>query len=806
MAKKRKNEERPPIKFGEKVIPRAMDEVMHTSMLPYAEHVILERALPRVEDGLKPVQRRILYTMLTLGLMPDKPHKKSARIVGECLGKYHPHGDQAVYDAMVRMAQGFNMRIPLVGGHGNFGSIDGDPAAAIRYTEARMTEPALVLLRDLDKETVDFRLNFDDTTKEPDLMPARFPNLLVNGASGIAVGLATNIPPHNPTEAINAVIKLLDAPDTTLDELMKIIPCPDFPTGGYIIDSPEIRLAYETGRGKITMRAKTAIEQMKNGRQLIVIDEVPYQVNKAKMLEDILKVTQSKKALFFGVTAIRDESDRFGLRAVIELKKDADAEKTLQYLFKYSDLQMTFGVNMVAIADGKPQQMGLKAILRYYLKHQRDVVTRRTKFDLDAALSRAHILDGLSIAVLNIDEVIALIRASKTPKIAREGLMTRFKLTEAQAQAILDLRLQRLTNLELLGIENEAKEIRKRIKELQAIIDSPKRLDEVVRAELIEAREKLSDDRRTVLLPPQEEIVVAQSELVVVEDVMVAVLKDEKLRRIPKRLYNFEQLLPEKPIAIFDTSTEKRIKLFTNKGSCFTVEVGDIIETRVGSRAVNLNTMVALDEDERIVTALDEYDNGSLLFFTKSGNVKRSDAKEYITRVKKVQAISLKDNDEVLCVQLLCEENLLLISKQGMSIRFAADTVPETGRVSAGVKCMKLEDNDAVLFAMQLGDDGEIITVSDRGYAKRSFVFDYELQGRNGKGLKTFDFKKNGSNGTCIAGALHVKEPYDIIVEQRHGSITKLNTEEIAIEQRAGKGTLTVMALLDDVVTGVYKA
>ena len=806
MARKRKNEERPPIKFGEKVISRAMDDVMHTSMLPYAEHVILERALPRVEDGLKPVQRRILYTMLTLGLMPDKPHKKSARIVGECLGKYHPHGDQAVYDAMVRMAQGFNMRIPLVGGHGNFGSIDGDPAAAIRYTEARMTEPALVLLRDLDKETVDFRLNFDDTTKEPDLMPARFPNLLVNGASGIAVGLATNIPPHNPTEAIDAAIKLLDAPDTTLDELMKIIPCPDFPTGGYIIDSPEIRLAYETGRGKITMRAKTAIEQIKNGKQLIVIDEVPYQVNKAKMLEDILKVTQSKKALFSGVTAIRDESDRFGLRAVVELKKDADAEKTLQYLFKYSDLQMTFGVNMVAIADGKPQQMGLKAMLQYYLKHQRDVVTRRTKFDLDAALSRAHILDGLSIAVLNIDEVIALIRASKTPKIAREGLMARFKLTEVQAQAILDLRLQRLTNLELLAIESEAKEIRKRIKELQAIIDSPKRLDEVVRGELIEAREKLSDERRTVLLPPQEEIVVAQSELIVVEDVMVAVLKDEKLRRIPKRLFNLEQLLPEKPIAIFDTSTDKRIKLFTNKGSCFTVEVGDIIETRVGSRAVNLNTMVALDKDERIVTALDELDNGSLLFFTKSGNVKRSDAKEYVTRVKKVQAISLKEGDEVLCVQLLCEENLLLISKQGMSIRFAADTVPETGRVSAGVKCMKLEDNDMVLFAMQLGDDGEIITVSDRGYAKRSFVFDYELQGRNGKGLKTFDFKKNASNGTCIAGAMHVKEPYDIIVEQKHGSITKLNTEEIAIEQRAGKGTLTVMALLDDVVTGVYKA
>lgn len=806
MAKKRKNEERPPITFGEKVISRTMDDVMHTSMLPYAEHVILERALPRVEDGLKPVQRRILFTMLTLGLTPDKPHKKSARIVGECLGKYHPHGDQAVYDAMVRMAQDFNMRVPLVGGHGNFGSIDGDPAAAIRYTEARMTEPSMVLLRDLDKETVDFRLNFDDTTKEPDLLPARFPNLLVNGASGIAVGLATNIPPHNPVEAIDAAVKLLDEPETSLDELMKIIPCPDFPTGGYIIDSPEIRNAYETGRGKIVMRAKTAIEQMKNGKQIIVIDEVPFQVNKAKMLEDILKVTQSKKALFSGITAIRDESDRFGLRAVIELKKDTDAEKVLQYLFKYSDLQMTFGVNMVAIAGGKPQQMGLKAILEHYLAHQRDVVTRRTNFDLSAALSRAHILEGLSVAVLNIDEVIALIRASKTPKIARESLMERFKLSEAQAQAILDLRLQRLTNLELLAIENEAKEIKKRIKELQAIIDSPKRLDAVVRAELMEAREKLNDKRRTILLPPQEEIVISQSELKVVEDVMVAVLAGDKLRRIPKRLFNKDQLAEEKPIAIFDTATDKRIKLYTNKGSCFTVEVEDIIETRVGSRAVNINTLVAFEAGERVVTALEEYDNGSIVFFTKSGIVKRSSAKDYVTRVKRVQAISLKEDDEVLGVSLLTDENILLISKQGMSIRFTADTVPETGRVSAGVKCMKLEGNDEVLFAMQVGDDGEIVTVSDRGYAKRSFVFDYDIQGRNGKGLKTFDFKKNGSNGTCIAGALHVKEPYNIIVEQKHGSITKLNTEEIAIEQRAGKGVLTVMALLDDVVTGVYKA
>ena len=450
-----KKDERPPIATDKNILTKSMDDVMHESMLPYAEHVILERALPRVEDGLKPVQRRILYTMLGLGNTPDKPHRKSARIVGDCLGKYHPHGDSSVYDAMVRMAQDFNMRAPLVDGHGNFGSIDGDSAAAMRYTEARMTPLALELLRDIDKDTVKFSLNFDDTEKEPDVLPGRFPNLLVNGANGIAVGLATAIPPHNFAETIAAVIAQMEKPDISLDELMQIIPCPDFPTGGYILASDEIRAAYETGRGKLTVRAKCHIEEQKNGKKLIVATEMPYQVNKARALEGILKITQEKKAMFAGVSDIRDESDRMGMRAVIEVKKAADAGKILQYLYKYSDLQVTFGVNMVAIAEGKPQQLGLKDMLRYYIAHQEDVVTRRTRFDLDAAMKREHILNGLSIAVMNIDEVIAIIRASKTPKIAREALMKRFELTEIQAQAILDLRLQRLTNLELLAIEKE---------------------------------------------------------------------------------------------------------------------------------------------------------------------------------------------------------------------------------------------------------------------------------------------------------------------------------------------------------------
>ena len=578
-----KKDERPPIAADKNILTKSMDDVMHESMLPYAEHVILERALPRVEDGLKPVQRRILYTMLGLGNTPDKPHRKSARIVGDCLGKYHPHGDSSVYDAMVRMAQDFNMRAPLVDGHGNFGSIDGDSAAAMRYTEARMTPLALELLRDIDRDTVKFSLNFDDTEKEPDVLPGRFPNLLVNGANGIAVGLATAIPPHNFAETIDAVIAQMEKPDISLDELMQIIPCPDSPTGRYILASEEIRAAYETGRGKLTVRAKCHIEEQKNGKKLIVATEMPYQVNKARALEGILKITQEKKAMFAGVSDIRDESDRMGMRAVIEVKKDADAEKILQYLYKYSDLQVTFGVNMVAIAEGKPQQLGLKDMLRYYIAHQEDVVTRRTRFDLDAAMKREHILNGLSIAVMNIDEVIAIIRASKTPKIAREALMKRFELTEIQAQAILDLRLQRLTNLELLAIEKEHKDILKTIKELNAILASPQRLHQVIKGELGEIREKYSKPRMTEIINAEPVIEVNEAEIAAV-DVSVAISADGKLKRVPRRQRDTLNTEAERARWLFDTSTDKRIKLFTNLGSLITLSVDDIAETKPGKR------------------------------------------------------------------------------------------------------------------------------------------------------------------------------------------------------------------------------
>ena len=800
MAKKRDDQ----LSFsGETILTKGMDAVMHDSMIPYAEYLIMERALPRIEDGLKPVQRRILYTMMELGLSPDKPHRKSARIVGDCLGKYHPHGDTSVYDAMVRMAQGFNMQMPMVDGHGNFGSVDGDSAAAMRYTEARMTPVALEMLRDLDKDTVKFSLNFDDTLKEPDILPGRFPNLLVNGTSGIAVGLATNIPPHNMAEAIDAAILVLDNPDVSLDEIMKVMPCPDFPTGGYILESPEIRAAYETGRGKLTVRAKTEIEEQKNGKKLIVITEMPYQVNKARALEEILRVSEEKKVLFAGISGIRDESDRMGMRAVIEVKKDADAEKILQYLYKYSDLQTTFGVNMVAIADGKPQTLGVREMLRHYIAHQENVVTRRTKFDLDVAERREHILEGLMVAIANIDEVIALIRAAKSPKEAREALVSRFALTETQAQAILDLRLQRLTNLERLAIEKEYKEVKRQIKEYKAILASKQKLRDVIRAEMLAIKEKYSVPRRTKLIAGEEEIVVAREDMIVVDDAVVALLEGGKIRRMPKRSFSVEQIAAEKPRFIMDTQTDKKLYMFTDMGNCLMLAVDEIPETRANVKSVNLNSLVQLEKDERIINCFDSVAGDRLLFYTRKGNVKLTPGAEYDIRAKRTSAISLKDGDGIVAVEKVTGENsIIMISKGGMSIRFETETVPEMGKSAGGVKCMKLDGDDEVMFASQIGDEGEILTVSDRGYAKRSLALDYEIQGRNGKGLKTFDFKKNGSNGTAVAAAFYVKEPYDIIITQFHGTETRLNTETVLIEQRAGKGMLTVMALLDDIVIG----
>ncbi len=788
---------------GETILERSMDEVMHESIMPYAEYVILERALPRVEDGLKPVQRRILYTMLELSLTPDKPHRKSARIVGDTLGKYHPHGDSSVYDAMVRMAQSFNMSCPLVDGHGNFGSIDGDAAAAMRYTEARMTPLAMELLRDIEKDTVEFTLNFDDTLEEPTVLPGRFPNLLVNGAAGIAVGLATNIPPHNLGETIDATLAQIENPNISLDELMKHIKCPDFPTGGYLLNSEELIEAYATGRGRLIMRAKTHFETLKNGKTLIVITELPYQVNKAAMLEKILLITQEKKLLFSGVADIRDESDRSGMRAVIELKKDAEAEQILNYLFKYSDLQCTFGVNIVAIADGRPQQMGLKALISHYISHQRDVVTRRTKYELENAQKREHILLGLMIAKRNLDEVIALIRKSKTPKAAREGLIEKFGLSELQAQAILDLRLARLTNLEMLAIEKEYNEVLALIVRLKAILASEKKLMALIRSELLEIKQKHNVPRRTTLINAESEIQVDETALKVVEDVVVTFFEGLRARRVALR--NANGSLEEQPLFSIETSTDKSFRLFTDRGACLTLPVESLNETKPAARPNNLAALLPFEEGERIVAAFIEDDEGEYIFITSSGYVKRSLASEYASRNKRVAAINLKEGALVLSVAKCVEDSLLLITKDGMSIRFLLESVPVMGRIASGVKCIKLEAGDNVLAAMQVKDEGEILCISDRGYAKRSLLFDYELQGRNGKGVKTFDFKKNGSNGTRLVKAFYVREPFEFVLSRRHGEKQSFSTEQVRIEPRLSKGAVLALVMLDDDIVDAVK-
>lgn len=785
----------------------SMDEVLHNSMLPYAEHVILERALPRVEDGLKPVQRRILYTMLELGNTPDKPHRKSARIVGDCLGKFHPHGDSSVYDAMVRMAQDFNMRLPLVDGHGNFGSIDGDSAAAMRYTEVRMAPAAMDLVRDIDKDTVPFCLNFSDTLKEPVLLPGRFPNLLINGSNGIAVGLTTNIPTHNPKEAIDAVIARIKDPKISLDEIMKIMPCPDFPTGGYLINNEEIRNAYATGRGKLLNRAKTHFETLKNGKKLLVVDEFPYQVNKARALEGILKLVQDKKAAFSAISDIRDESDRHGIRAVIELKKDADEQKMLRQLLKYSDLQKTFGVIMVAIAEGKPRQLTLLEMLDHYIKHQETVVTNRCKCELEAAQHRAHILDGLMIALLNIDEVIKLIRASKSPKIAKQGLMERFELTAVQAEAILDLRLQRLTNLEQIAIEKEHADMLAEIERLQGILASKKKLDKLIINELTEISEKYKDPRRTQLIDDDGEAVEIEKTVSVSEPAAVLVLPDNKLRRIPLKQLTDDIIKSDNAVTVYRTATDAVLHMFTSKGAMLSLTVDDIPETKPNARSTNLSSLVTVETDEQVIGSfIDDNKQGRFIFYTEQGMVKSTAAEEYITKAKKVAAVNVRPDDRLMGYEYVLDEtdlSIMLITQRAMGIRFGIDTVPVTGRQTGGVHGIKLDPGDKVVYAHTVTEEGELLTVTDRGYAKRSFVFDHDLQGRNGRGALCFGFKKNGSNGTGIVACTHVLEPRDITITQAHGTETVINSEDVKIEARNGKGQPMVMVIMDDYVTKV---
>ena len=805
----RKKDE-PKILRPEEIIQKTMEDVMHDSMIPYSEHVILERALPRVEDGLKPVQRRILFTMHELGNTHDKPHRKCARIVGDCLGKYHPHGDSSVYDALTRMAQPFVMREMLVDGHGNFGSIDGDSPAAMRYTEARMTELAMVMLRDIDKDTVDFHLNFDDTQREPDLLPGRYPNLLVNGASGIAVGLATNIPPHNMGEVIDGTIALIDNPRLTTQELMRYIPAPDFPTGGVLAGDGELTQAYETGRGKLQVRAKVHIENGTSGRKLIVMDEMPYQVNKAALLEKILRLSEEKKSLLSGIYDIRDESDRTGMRAVVEVRKDADPEKLLKVLYKYSDMQVTFGVNMVAIAGGKPVQMGVKRMLEYYIGHQKNVVTRRTKYELKQAEARAHILEGLIIAVDNLDEVIRLIRSSRTPKEAKGKLIERFQLTDAQAQAILDMRLQRLTNLEVTALKEEYAALVKRIAELKAILGSERKLMNVIKRELKEIRDRFANPRRTEILPSFEAIVIDE-ETAAPDEAKVLLTRNGFIKRMQPKAYEKAasgEEFSDPPVEAIDCMTNQKLLFFTDLGFCYPVTVEQIPEARAKERGLPPGGLLAgMEKEERLVGVLSAGDwSGEVLLASERGLIKRTAMSELNVRKGRYSVMNLKGEDRMLCARAATGgRSVLLVTEGAMAIHFALDDVSVIGRTAAGVKSMTLSPGDRIAHLFLHDSEGEVVLASDLGYLKRCLLVDFDRQARGGKGVKCMNLLKNGTNGSCIAGALMVKEPYDFQIVQKSGTLTQFNTEDVGIETRSGKGQPYVMVVMGDVVTGLTR-
>ncbi len=794
------------------ITPVSMSEMMHDSMIPFAEYVIMDRALPRVEDGLKPVQRRILYTMLELGLTPDKPHRKSARIVGDCLGKYHPHGDSSVYDAMVRMAQDFVMRAPLVNGHGNFGSMDGDSAAAMRYTEARLSPIAMELLAHIEKDTVPFSFNFDDTLKEPNLLPARFPNLLVNGASGIAVGLATNIPPHNLVEVIDGVIARIDNPELSLDELMQRIPGPDFPTGGYLLGMEGLREAYETGRGKIVVRAKTTIEKGINGKTNIVINEMPYQVNKAAMLTKILAVTEQKKDMFAGIADIRDESDRTGIRAVIEVRKDYDPKKILNCLYKYSDMQVTFGINMVCIADGQPKQLPLMSVIDHYIAFQKDIVTRRTRYDLERAKQREHILAGLIIAVQNIDEVIRIIRASSSPKEAKAKLMARFALSDIQAQAILDMRLARLTALEIESLRKEYAFILETIKRLEAILASEQLLMRVITNELTEIKESYGDKRRTRILTTSHEVEIDVNEFKTVEECVIILTQNDFLKRVNQKSYQKSAPADGEVVkCILPSATDLRVQIFTNQGSLFTLPVTDIPECKLRDKGKPLAALLAgIAPGETIagMFSVPGYDAEThVIFATKGGLIKRTSLAEYDVRNKKIVACGLADGDSIISVHMQQgERDWLIITQQGMGIRFSSADVSVMGRSAKGVKAVALEKGDRVVMAAPVDTDDEVALFTDLGYAKLTRVTDFEVQHRGGKGLKAMLFLKNGSTGATVAAAFPVSEPCGIIVTMKTGQTISLSSEQLERQDRAARGASAVLAVLGDSVIAAGKS
>lgn len=735
-----------------------ISQEMRSSFLDYAMSVIVSRALPDVRDGLKPVHRRILYAMHDLGMHSDKPYKKSARIVGDVIGKYHPHGDSAVYETMVRMAQNFNYRYMLVDGHGNFGSVDGDAAAAMRYTESRMSKISMELLRDINKDTIDYQDNYDGEEKEPVVLPARFPNLLVNGTTGIAVGMATNIPPHQLGEVIDGVLAISRDPELTTGELMDIIPGPDFPTGGIILGRSGIRKAYETGRGSITLRAKVEIEQKSNGKEVIIVSELPYQVNKAKLIEKIAELARDKK--IEGITDLRDESDRRGMRIVIEVRKDANANVLLNNLYKQTALQTSFGINTLALVNGHPKVLNLKQCLVYYLDHQKVVIRRRTEFELRKAEARAHILDGLRIALDHLDEVINLIRSSQTTEIAKEGLMTRFSLSEKQAQAILDMRLQRLTGLEREKIEEEYQGLVKLIAELKAILADEEKVLEIIREELLEIKERFNDKRRTEIVAGGIENI-EDEDLIPRENIVITLTHNGYIKRLPVSTYRAQKRggrgiqgmgTNEDDFVehLITTSTHDTILFFTNKGKVYRSKGYEIPEYSRTAKGIPIINLLGIEKGEWVnaIIPVEEFvDDWYLFFTTKEGVSKRSPLTSFANiRTNGLIALNLREGDELISARLTDGSKEIIIgTKKGMIIRFPETDVRSMGRTATGVKGITLRNDDEVVGMEVLEENTDILIVTKNGYGKRTPASEYRVQGRGGKGIKTCNITdKNG--------------------------------------------------------------
>ena len=780
-----------------RILPIEIAEEMKKSYIDYSMSVIVGRALPDVRDGLKPVHRRILYSMSELNLTPDKPYRKSARIVGDVLGKYHPHGDSAVYLAMVRMAQDFSTRGLLVDGHGNFGSVDGDSPAAMRYTEARMSKLALELLRDIDKETVDFVPNFDESLKEPAVLPSRYPNLLVNGSNGIAVGMATSIPPHNLGEVIDATVHLIDNEECSVDDLMKFVKGPDFPTSAIIMGKENIAEAYRTGRGKVKVRARAVIEELPKGKQQIVVTEIPYQVNKAKLVERIAELVKDKKVE--GISDLRDESNRNGMRIVIELKRDVNANIVLNNLYKHSQMEETFSVIMLALVNGQPKVLNLKQILYHYVQHQKDVVTRSTKFELNKAEARAHILEGLRIALDNIDAVISLIRASKTTQEAKSGLMEKFGLTDIQAQAILDMRLQRLTGLERDKIEAEYEELIKKINRLKEILANERLLLNVIKEEMLIIKENYADERRTEIRHAEGEI--DMRDLIEDEEIAITLTHFGYIKRLPADTYKSQKrggrgisalTTREEDFVkhLVSTTTHSKLLFFTNKGRVFRLNAYEIPEGKRQAKGTAIVNLLQLGPNEKIATllAIDEKDdNKYLLLATKNGIVKKTDREEFKNINKAgLIAIGLREDDELIGVKVTDgNKDVLLVTKEGMSIRFDENDIRSMGRSAMGVKGITLSNDDKVV-SMSLCEEGtDVLVVSENGFGKRTDINEYRTQIRAGKGIKTYNIaEKTGK----LVGAEMVNEDDEMMIINSDGVLIRLRVNEISLFGRVTSG------------------